>query len=75
MGRERKRRIGQISRGGEVPTLMKKALKKAAGSLSLYLLVTSTPPTTVAALLAKVNCNKYTNTHTSLYNKVNMWVP
>lgn len=36
-------------------TLMTKALRKAAGSLSLYLFVTSTPPTTVAALLAKVN--------------------
>ena len=41
-------------------TLIKKVLRKAAGSLSLYWLVTSTPPTTVAALLANVNC---TNTH------------
>ena len=48
---------------------MKKALRKAAGNLSLYLLVTSTPPSTVAALLANVNCkNKkkqnFTNTAT-----------
>ena len=40
---------------GHKRTLMTKALRKAAGSLSLYLFVTSTPPTTVAALLAKVN--------------------
>ena len=37
---------------------MKKALRKAAGSLNLYLLVTRTPPITVAALLANVNCKK-----------------
>ena len=45
-------------RRGEVYllTLMTKALRKAAGSLSLYLLVTRQPPITVAALLAKVNC-------------------
>ena len=36
-------------------TLMTNALMKAAGSLSLYRLVTRQPPTMVAALLAKVN--------------------
>ena len=39
-------------------TLMTKALMKAAGSLILYVLVTRQPPTTVAALLANVNCNQ-----------------
>ena len=34
---------------------MKKALRKAAGSRSLYLFFTNTPPTIVAALLANVN--------------------
>ena len=47
-------------------TLMKKALRKAAGNLSLYLLVTRTPPTTVAALLANVNCKTHTHTHLNL---------
>ena len=46
---------GKLMRDG-VRTLMKKALRNAAGSLNLYLLVTNTPPTTVAALLANVNC-------------------
>ena len=39
-------------------TLMTKALMKAAGSLNLYVFVTRQPPTTVAALLAKVNCGQ-----------------
>ena len=57
-------------------TLMTKALIKAAGRRSLYLLVTKQPPTIVAALLAKVNYNtvrdkprkestKYTDRHRS----------
>ena len=37
---------------------MTNALMKAAGSLSLYRLVTRQPPTMVAALLAKVNCKE-----------------
>ncbi len=39
-------------------TLIIKALRKAAGSLSLYLLVTRHPPRIVAALLANVNYAK-----------------
>ena len=35
---------------------MTKALMKAAGSRSLYLVVTRQPPMMVAALLANVNC-------------------
>lgn len=55
---------GEGEKGDEVPTLMQKALRKAAGSLSLYWLVTSTPPSTVAALLAKVNWKNETRINT-----------
>lgn len=52
--------INQVQNGGErqdraLLTLMTKALMKAAGILSLYLVVTRVPPMMVAALLAKVN--------------------
>ena len=48
-------------------TLMTKALMKAAGSRILYVLVTRQPPTTVAALLANVNCE---HLHKSIFVKL-----
>ena len=49
---------------------MTKALTKAAGSLSLYWLVTRQPPTMVAALLANVNweVGAHTHTHTPVFH-------